>query len=73
MGDVAKEMEKHGLRIRRGNVNVRREQAIVERFNRTLGERLYNYQYIKEITSHLESLVDGSEILSFTNFQFLLF
>lgn len=49
MGDVTKEMEKHGLRIRRGNVNVRREQAIVERFNRTLGERLFNYQYIKKM------------------------
>ena len=49
MGDVTKEMEKHGLRIRRRNVNVHREQAIVERFNRTLGERLFNYQYIKEM------------------------
>ena len=37
MGAVTKEMEKHDVRIRRGNVNVHRDQGIVERFNRTLG------------------------------------
>ena len=36
MGDVKKEMTKHDVRIRTGNVNVHRDQGIVERFNRTL-------------------------------------
>ncbi|PFX32998.1 hypothetical protein AWC38_SpisGene2094 [Stylophora pistillata] len=35
-----KEMTKHDVRIRRGNINVHRDQGIVERFNRTLGEHL---------------------------------
>lgn len=33
MGDVTKEMTKHDVRIRRGNVNVHRDQTTVERFN----------------------------------------
>ena len=33
MGDVTREMVKHDVRIRRGNVNVHRDQGIVERFN----------------------------------------
>ena len=49
MGEVTKEMEKHDVRIRRGNVNVHRDQGIVERFNRTLGERLFSFQYSQEM------------------------
>ncbi|KAL9982940.1 hypothetical protein ACROYT_G005055 [Oculina patagonica] len=45
MGAVTKEMENHKTYIRRGRVNIHRDQAIVERFNRTLGERLFGYQY----------------------------
>ena len=33
MGEVTKKMTKHSVRIRRGNVNVHRDQGIVERFN----------------------------------------
>ena len=43
MGDVTREMEKDDVRMRRGNVNVHRDQGIVERFNCVLGERLFSY------------------------------
>ena len=49
MGAVKKEMENHGVRIRRGNVNVHRDQGIVERFNRSLSERLFSFQYSQEM------------------------
>ena len=49
MGDVTKEMEKHKTYIRRGRVNIHRDQAIVERFNRTLAERLFGHQYAVEM------------------------
>ena len=49
MGEVTKEMTKHDVRIRRGIVNVHRDQGIVERFNRTLGERLFSFQYSQEM------------------------
>ena len=48
MGEVTKEMTKHDVRIRRENVNVHRDQGIVERFNQTLGERLFSFQYSQE-------------------------
>ena len=35
MGDVTREMAKHDVRIRRGNVNVYRDRGIVERFARS--------------------------------------
>ena len=49
MGAVTKLMENHKTRIRRGRVKIHRDQAIVERFNRTLGERLFGYQYVVEM------------------------
>jgi len=49
MGAVTKEMEKHKTFIRRGRVEIHRDQAIVERFNRTLAERLFGYQYAVEM------------------------
>ena len=49
MGEVTKEMTKHDVRIRRGNVNVHRDQGIVERFNRSLSERLFSFQYSQEM------------------------
>ena len=49
MGSVTKEMEKHKTYIRRGCTEIHRDQAIVERFNRTLAERLFGHQYAVEM------------------------
>ena len=49
MGAVTKEMENHKTFIRRGRVDIHRDQAIVERFNRTLAERLFGHQYAVEM------------------------
>ena len=48
-GGVTKEMEKHKTYIRRGRAEIHRDQAIVERFNRTLAERLFGHQYAVEM------------------------
>ena len=45
MGAVTKVMENNKTAIRRGRTEIHRDQAIVERFNRTLAERLFGYQY----------------------------
>ena len=42
-------MKKHNVSIRRGHPGQHRAQAIVERFNRTLAERLFGHQYSQEI------------------------
>ena len=47
MGAVTK--EKHKTSIRRGRVDLHRDQAVVERFNRTLAERLFGHQYAVEM------------------------
>ena len=49
MGAVTKEMANHKTAIRRGRVDIHRDQAIVERFNRTLAERLFGHQYAVEM------------------------
>ena len=49
MGAVTKEMEKRKTYIRRGRTEIYRDQAIVERFNRTLAERLFGHQYAVEM------------------------
>ena len=49
MGGVTKEMEKHKTYIRRGCTEIHRDQAIVERFNCTLAERLFGHQYAVEM------------------------
>ena len=38
-------LSKHNVEVRRGRVDIHRDQAIVERFNRTLAERLFGHQY----------------------------
>ena len=48
-GDVTKLMEKHDVIIQRGDPSQHRSQGIVERFNRTLADRLFSYQYHKEL------------------------
>ena len=47
--DTAKLMEKHNVIIQRGDPSQLRSQGIVERFNRTLADRLFSYQYHKEL------------------------
>ena len=49
MGEVTKLLENHGTKIRRGRVDIHRDQAIVERFNQTLAERLFGHQYAQEM------------------------
>ena len=49
MGSVTKEMENHKTYIRRGRTEIHRYQAIVERFNPTLAERLFGHQYAVEM------------------------
>ena len=49
MGAVTKAMGEHNVTIRRGRPNIHRDQAIVERFNRTLAERLFGHQYAVEM------------------------
>ena len=48
-GDLTKLMEKHDVIIQRGDPSQHRSQGIVERFNRTLADRLFSYQYHKEL------------------------
>ena len=49
MGAETKAMENNKTTIRRGRPNIHRDQAIVERFNRTLAERLFGHQYAVEM------------------------
>ena len=48
-GDTTKLMEKHDVMIQCGDPSQHRSQGIVERFNRTLADRLFSYQYHKEL------------------------
>ena len=48
-GDTTNLMEKHDVIIQRGGPSQHRSQGIVERFNRTLADRLFSYQYHKEL------------------------
>ena len=42
-------MKQNNTAIRRGRVEIHRDQAIVERFSRTLAERLFGHQYAVEM------------------------
>ena len=48
-GDTTKLMEKHDVIIQCGNPSQHRSQGILERFHRTLADRLFSYQYHKEL------------------------
>ena len=48
-------MEKHDVIIQRGDPSQHRSQGIVERFNRTLADRLFSYYYHKESDDPSES------------------
>ena len=45
MGAVNQLLSKHNVEVRRSRVDIHRDQAIVERFNRILAERLFGHQY----------------------------
>ena len=47
--DMTKLMEKHDVIIQHGDPSQHRSQGLVERFNRTLADRLFTYQYHKEL------------------------
>ena len=48
-GDVTNLMERHDVMMQHGDPSKHRSQGIVERFNRTLADRLFSYQYHKEL------------------------
>jgi transposase InsO family protein len=67
-GDTGRLMKKYGVQIQRGDPTQHRSQGIVERFNRTLAEKLFSYQYHKDINdggkntewvARLQGVVDG--------------
>ena len=42
-------MEKHDVILQQGDPSQHRSQGILERFNRMLADRLFSYQYHKEL------------------------
>ena len=48
-GDMTKLMEKHDVIIQHGDPSQHHSQGIVEKFDRTLADRLFSYQYHKEL------------------------
>ena len=62
-GDTTKLMEKHDVIIQRGDPSQHRSHGTVERFNRTLADRLFSYQYHKELEYPLKSNREWVSIL----------
>ena len=54
MGSVSQLLAKHRVEVRRGRVDIHRDQGIVERFNRTLAERLFGHQQAQELLMRSE-------------------
>ena len=59
MGTVNQHLAKHGVSVRRGRVDIHRDQGIVERFNRTLAERLFGHQYTQEMRIQVKGRLSG--------------
>ena len=49
MGAVSQLLAKHSVQVRRRRVDFHRDQGVVERWNRTLAERLFVHQYTQEM------------------------
>ena len=49
MGAVSQLLASHNVEARRGRVGSHRDQGIVERWNRTLSERLFGHRYAQEM------------------------
>ena len=49
MGAVSQVLAKHGVEVRRGRVDIHKDQGVVECFSRTLAERLFGHQYAQEM------------------------
>ena len=54
-GDMTKLMEKHDVLIQRSDPSQYRSQGIVERFSGILADRLFSFQYHKELEDPLKS------------------
>ena len=54
-GETTKLVEKNDVIIQRGDPSQHRLQGIVERFNRTLADRLFSYQYHTELEDSSKS------------------
>ena len=52
---MTKLMEKHDVMIQHGDPSQHRSQGIMEQFSRTLANRLFSYQYHKELEDPSES------------------
>ncbi|KAK3718942.1 hypothetical protein QZH41_005927 [Actinostola sp. cb2023] len=49
MGSVSQLLETHGVSVRRGRVDIHRDQGIVESWKRRSAERLFGHQYAQEL------------------------
>ena len=49
MGAFSQLLAKHNVQVWHGATDNHRQQGIVERFNRTLAERLFGHQYAQEM------------------------
>ena len=49
MGAVSQLLAKHSVQVRRGRVDIHRDQGVVKRWNRTLAVRLFEHQYAQEM------------------------
>ena len=45
-------LAKRDVQIRYGRVNIHKDQGIIERFNQTVAESLFGYQYAQEMKDH---------------------